>query len=710
MTDVSTRKKLTPRRGLGQAIVKKRLAAERAIEQQAEARRDRERQAAREELERLKRAATDRQRNGQKRWAQSLLRSVVNNQTALMRVWKYNQTVKATVSTVPTVQAWTDWREVVITWPETKVPGQFSTSEVRNTVAQMKGVFQHELGHLRFTTPYKRILPHIAAPTSRHQLCWNLLEDQRMESLVVEAVPRIANYFGPMLAEVVLGQGATETWLMLAGRTYLPVRVRRESFMLFDAFCDEQGVDDGAEKWLDIVNEYRAATTEQELADAVCKALAFIDEVRATIPKTVDDHTSATEGDGADPEELGRPGSSILDLFDDRTKPSKNSKTKQGSGSSSEDSPTPSAPTGEGDSEAGDDEDAQGGGQGEDDDDEAEGEGAGGQGEGDDDGEGEDGEGDGGAQTDSDASDGEESAPGQSFGESDPHFTEESLRDAFTDALAGFQQELANDGSIREILTDAQEAFASEGLPDYDGPEQPMSPELVERATRTAIGVEQALNTFLTESAPRWMARQERGVIDPLHYRTKQNGALDYRRYLHGDGNSGLDVHVSMLCDVSGSMGSSYGQSEPAIVALSEALYATALACNQMGIGSTFTLWSSGQQNYRVWRDNNPTPSLWPCMGGTDPLVALDDLDTHNPEDARDHLVIIFTDGAWSRNFPSIRQWDKPNRRFILVRYGNYEGEVQKDMGAHSHVQINHVNQLVEQLTNGLKDVLAGGD
>ena len=154
-----------------------------------------------------------------------------------------------------------------------------------------------------------------------------------------------------------------------------------------------------------------------------------------------------------------------------------------------------------------------------------------------------------------------------------------------------------------------------------------------------------------------------------------------------------------------GGWGSPKDQEVP-IIALSEAVYACATACQNLGIGFSGTLWSSENQHYRIWTHGSPTPTLWPTLGGTDPSLALDDLDTHNPEQALNHLVIIFTDGAWSSAFPSLQRWSAEGRKFILVRYGSYEGAIQKDMGADSHIHINNVNQLPGELTTALLDIL----
>ena len=142
------------------------------------------------------------------------------------------------------------------------------------------------------------------------------------------------------------------------------------------------------------------------------------------------------------------------------------------------------------------------------------------------------------------------------------------------------------------------------------------------------------------------------------------------------------------------------------MIALSEALYATGLACQALGIGATYVLWSTPPSNFRVWSDGNVTPSVWPSLGGTDPTLALDDLSTHNPEGAANHLVIIFTDGQWSIGFPSLTRWGAADRTMILVRYGSYDGPMQQDMGADKHININDVRKLPDQLTNALLDVL----
>ena len=683
-TEPARVKRHKPKRGLGSAVTRRRRLQAEALDNDVANARERAREAARQEMARIINRQKEDGSLANTRWQQNLLRSVVGNQTAVLRAYGHKQSVQCDLNlNAQNVVAWTDFQRINVTWPECLMPDRLNTMAVLDTTAQMKGVMQHEMGHVRFTTPWPTVCADAPIPAKYVavagliQKCWNMLEDERMECLVVESVPRIANYFGTMVANVVLGGDKVElpieqTWLMLAGRTYLPLNVLQISATTFDAFCAQQGVKDGARRWEKLVNNYKAATSTKQIMEAVCEAYDFIQEVRATLPeiKHVD-----PRGDGADPKDTGRKQGSILDMFDEKPKPPKKSKGK-GDGQPGPSQPGPSQPAP---------------GKGEKDGDEGEG-----KGKGDKDGEGED-EGD---------EEGDEPGKGQSdTGDgSETPTQEQTLRDALSEMTDQFKSTMRGDKDVQSMARDANLKADHDGLQEYDGRNaQEMSPELQERARHTSLGIQSALNSFVTTSSPIWQTRKEMGVIDALHYRTKNPGDRDFRRHLEDKGNIGLDVHVSMLCDVSGSMNGAPMQ------ALSEALFATGLACNALGIGATYTLWSSPGQDWRVWQDGNPTPTLWPSMGGTDPTVALDDLDTHNKEEAANHLVIIFTDGAWSGSFPSLQRWAASGRTFVLVRYGRYDGEMQKDMGADSHIGISDVADLPGQLTKSLIDVLSDG-
>lgn len=732
-----------PKRGLGQAVTRQRRKAAEAAREMEQQRIERERQAALDELRRAEQVYKESAEVAQQKFANALFKSIVAGQTAVLRAWGMDHGVKCRTHRDKGVAAWTDFKDVHCYWPEKDIPHRDQFVAVADCIAQIKGVMQHEFGHLRFTTSWAEVNDNAKYP-KRHvgdehhmMTCWNMLEDERMETCVVNAVPRIGRYFGTMVANVILGNtDMRQSWLMLAGREYLPLNVLEQSYDLFDAWAAGQGFKDAADTWYDLVQDYKSASTHQQIMDAVANAYDYIKALGATIPDTVDTHDQQDENEtGNDPADSAQQSGTILDLFKDRKsngKAKKSDKPQPPQGKSDKsDKPAPS----NGKPEKGEDEDGEGQGSGKGDESDEEGQG---QGQGDESGEDDSqDQGNGGGESDdysnaddsagnSGQSDGseydvedmdysEQDAPSQSNTGDGPHQrqTEQQLQESLADMRDEFQESIRNDADVMEMQWNAQDMSDGDGLPEYDGSgAEVMSAELQANAQGVAIGIKEALNSFLTESAPYWHNRQEEGVIDPLAYRTKQPGDRDFRRQLVGEMNQGLDVHVSMLCDVSGSMGGWYGRTEqPPIQALSEALYAVALACDEMGIGRTFTLWSSGNQYYSVHpQGQEPTPMLWPAMGGTDPTPALDDLVNHNPEGAGNHLVLIFTDGAWMGNFPSLQRWGGEGRRIVLVRYGTYEGEVQTDMGADEHIQINDVASLPEKLTLALMDILASGD
>jgi hypothetical protein len=226
-----------------------------------------------------------------------------------------------------------------------------------------------------------------------------------------------------------------------------------------------------------------------------------------------------------------------------------------------------------------------------------------------------------------------------------------------------------------------------------------MPADSIVRAERTSVGMEQALSDFVTASQPVWLSHQERGIIDPIAFRTKSVGDRDYHRAMSGEAASGLDLHVSMLCDVSVSM-----QGSP-MLALSEALYATALACQRLNVGATFSLWSDASSNCRIWSDGNVTPSHWETLGGTDPTLALDDVHDHNPEGATNHLVLVFTDGDWgSADQYNLQNWSAPGRHIVLVRYG---ARYAPHYGADDVVDISDIDQLPMELTRAIQRILS---
>jgi hypothetical protein len=713
MTTMSTKKiDYKPKRSLGNAVTRQRRKAKEQIEAQVDARRAAERDAALRELQRAASRGKDADAQSTGRFRTSLLAATARNQSAVMRSWGKTAPIIANVSNNAThINAYTDFEKVVVEYPAADMPTMISpSSEIADVVTNIKAIIQHEVGHLRFTLPYPQLCQKAAALDTtfdsytysrdrRYHVAWNVLEDQRMETMVVADSPRIGNYFTLMVAKLVLN-GTTETaWMYLAGREYFPTAIRRQAYREFNAHMDKLGVANASRTWYGLVCEYREATDPLVILDIIKRAAEFIESTMSGEPQGVDNHdrmrTRSGYGDDTNPPEQGNPGEANnpgeLDEFDGE---GGEGQGEQNEGESDQDGPG----KGKGEGEKQDDGtdarpqrhlDEQG----------------------DDTGRDSDGTRD---QHDPNASAKENPLEGQSLddmdfdgptgqsnrGEAGEVFAPQSLSEKLSSVISDALDATRNDNDTKEIVSSAFEsADSGQGLPDYPGSGETMQPEIQAEADVIAAGMTSALETFVTANQPVWRSRVEHGIIDPLAYRTKNVGDRDFRRQFDDVGEMGLDVHVSVLCDVSYSM--AYN-----MTALSQVLYGVGTACQALDIGTTFTLWSSGNENFRLWSDGEVAPTVFPAMGGTDPTAALDDMVTHNTEGATNHLVIVFTDGEWGSGFPSLARWGGNDRTIVYVKYG-YEGGFREDRGADRHIHISNVLDLAKELEWALHDVLA---
>lgn len=72
---------------------------------------------------------------------------------------------------------------------------------MRRLVTAMKGANYHEVGHILWTMPFDRMVAHSTLPyarTAKTQMAWNILEDGRIERMLVAQYPIMADYFRRM--------------------------------------------------------------------------------------------------------------------------------------------------------------------------------------------------------------------------------------------------------------------------------------------------------------------------------------------------------------------------------------------------------------------------------------------------------------------------------------------------------------------------------
>jgi hypothetical protein len=103
---------------------------------------------------------------------------------------------------------------------------------------------------------------------------------------------------------------------------------------------------------------------------------------------------------------------------------------------------------------------------------------------------------------------------------------------------------------------------------------------------------------------------------------------------------------------------------------LAQVAFACKVACQDLGIPCTVVLWDTEART--LW-DANERADYLPkiqAAGGTNPLVALTDLDNQNNEGKAKHIILVMTDDAWSGNSPSLSSYRAEDRMIIGLGYG----------------------------------------
>jgi hypothetical protein len=115
-------------------------------------------------------------------------------------------------------------------------------------------------------------------------------------------------------------------------------------------------------------------------------------------------------------------------------------------------------------------------------------------------------------------------------------------------------------------------------------------------------------------------------------------------------------------------------------------------------------MWADSGETSRVY-DDNTDPVIFNSRGGTYPVLALDDLETHVTEENLHHLVFIFTDGEWSGGVVSIDDWEDDNRTFVIIGL-NCQNTI-SNKGADITIPISSINELGIHVKSILTDYVA---
>lgn len=274
--------------------------------------------------------------------------------------------------------------------------------------------------------------------------------------------------------------------------------------------------------------------------------------------------------------------------------------------------------------------------------------------------------------------------------------TDEDLEQILAEAEAERSKDSTLDQDV-QAFHEATDAAASK-LDIYPAA---ASTDPLAQAEGTSLGeqMERAFEAATTEVAPSWHEQERRGVVNVLRYRTRQPGDTEFFRAFVDNGDPGCDIAVSILLDISGSMG---GDSrELAITA-----YGCKAACDRIGVPCTVVLWNTKAAT--LW-DANESADRLPvitCTGGTNPSPAMADLDNHMYGKAQ-HIVLIMTDDGWNGGAPSMAAYRQEGRVIIGLGYdhgseNSYIADSLTSRGADAAYCITNLHQIPKFLEQTL--------
>lgn len=513
----------------------------------------------------------------------------------------------------------------------------------KRDIAVWLGTNAHELGHSLFSprgdsTLMRRL--HQAEHSHMrgiHQ-AWNILEDQRMERLVLGRFEAWRAYLSAALVKHI-AMDNDASWLFVSGRTWLPAQGRAMARALFVSVHGEQAAVEATQ--LIDAYQYLADSGEADADVAFALIVAFRSLLtRASVNpppsgcsgKVIESGSSGEDGDEAQERAQGVPTAAEADEDDDTDdddgEPGDGEPGDDDAESDDDEDPLVATNGGDADDDEGDDDDADDGGSGDaadDDGDEAD--------DGDDDGSGEGDEPD----------DGEPGGDGAGRGDPSKQGDPRSVADAMRD---GVDEQLADDDVAAELDQMQDTIEHGKGGHGPDGPEAVGT--YVHRSDAAGMlehDVTDALMDLRDEAEPGWTKRVNSGRFNTRRWATDPHWSPDdvFDRYEPGQLDS-CSFEVVLILDVSGSMNS-------ALRAVGEATWAIRRAVDALEGKCTTLTFSDG---WAVLPGNEQRPDdrvfIPAPVGGTNPVGVMREAARLIAEsDAAQKLVVMLTDGDFYR-------------------------------------------------------------
>jgi hypothetical protein len=384
---------------------------------------------------------------------------------------------------------------------------RISTTDM-NEIAQLHGLNVHELSHVLFS-PRKGSTFMVSVLEENLNHAANILEDQRIETLLTAIYPSTRHWLQAAVARYVLNapeDALRKSYVLLRGRRYLPGALRGASRAQWERKEVLADIDR-------IVDTYRLLAYPKDYAIG----LELVREFNAILEQTFDQMPEDPFGHGSRPEET---------LSSGRPRPLTEQRNARDRAEDGEKEFDPK------DTESDDEDDSQSQGSGEDD-----------------------------AQDDAtDSSAGTE--PG-----TEPGDESSGLRDA---AQELFDDVLSREDVRREVNRTMRQMLgrsAAEGEMARRVVERSPSPEYVGLSRQ----FRKSLERLVRQADPGWHSRESSGRVNPLRWAQEQDIDSAFDRWDEGL-HDAVDLEVVILFDESGSMGQRIDQAIDSMWATKRAL------------------------------------------------------------------------------------------------------------------------------------------
>ena len=583
----------------------------------------------------------------------------------MARVLTGNSKVEVHLAESGPAAAWSDGRNITLN------KGMIDNMDI-DAMVQLHGLLYHEMSHLLYTPRIGNGLTDWAI-RSGHKMAYNILEDQRIETLLVGRHPSVA----PYLSAVILRWLATDqnqiqsNYILVRGRRYLDVSIRQAFRDAFLAPALIPAIES-------IVDEYHTLVFPRDEARARVLIERFRTEVLNKVPQQPQHGC-----EGASSTKSGTPSN--------EKDQEKDSKSAQSQPSEDEQDEPQEPSTGEDEGSEGDESEGSESGEGE------------GSGESDEQGpsEGKDGKGKG--QQDADGEGQQKGAKGEGKGSGSGAGAGSGSKNPVTKAAEAVAKALEDISSSAEVQAEMNARRRAVQNGGNDGWFESQLPNGWFKGSRPAASLVAAEKKF------RQVLRRLAEDCDPGWERETSSGRLNIRRAMAGadpseafdrwaEGNEGADLEVFIGVDSSGSMCSAVGKGAEAKSAdevASEVTWVLTKALKEMGADVTVVTFGNISEVVYTREDTGRVKEVRQIQGwgGTDALPALEEAERiFRSSRRKNRLLIMVTDGSWSQ----VQACDVTMRRiedlgvlsavaFLDTNGGRYKRTTEQDFQDYGH-------------------------